>query len=111
MKIGFCLEKKRLILQKKILSFSKTARGSKFIVECDSISKTSQNAQKLVLTNKTNVFFAKKLWFFWKIDKGSEFAVEWDGISKISRNIRKLAGVWKKKRLSLGKNLEFFKDP
>ena len=60
------------------------------------LSKTSQNVQKLVLLNKTYVFFEKKMWFFWKIAEGSKFTVECKWYSRVSEYVQKLVSYLKK---------------
>ena len=62
LKIVFFL-KKRLIFQKKILGFLKTAKSNQFDAECKWNSKISQNVQKLGFFEKVD-WFSKKLLFF-----------------------------------------------
>ena len=61
---------------KKNIEFFKIAKGSKFAVKCDWITKISQSVQNLGFFLKNRWVFWKKFWIFFKIGEGSKFALE-----------------------------------
>ena len=80
----------------KKLSFSyKIAKGSKFTVECNWISKISQNVRNLASFWK-KVGFLKKILSFLKTANGSKFAVECNWNNKISQNVKNLGFSFEK---------------
>ena len=78
--MGFSKEMKNL----------KITKGSKFGVECNWISKISQNFRKLAFVWKKKRFFSKKNLEVLKTAKGSKIIIECNSISKISQNVQNL---------------------
>ena len=59
-KLGFLQEK--MGFPKKTLKFSKIADGNKLAVQCEGISKVSQNLQILFCFQKVDKFLEKRSW-------------------------------------------------
>ncbi len=84
--------------------------GSKLTPECDGISTSFRNKQKLALVwKKIRWVFPKNPWIFFKIAKRSNFAVKCDWKSKTSQSVQKLILLCKiygffEKKLWLFKN-------
>ena len=94
--MGFSKEMKNL----------KITKGSKVGVECNWISKISQNIRKLTFVwEKKEIFSSKKNLEVSKTAKGSKFIIECNSISKISQNVqildfREQDGFFQRKILS-----------
>ena len=67
--------KKNWIFEKWSWVFMKTANGSKIAVECNWISKISQNVKNYVFFEKHRFVFRKNSWFF-EIAKSSKLALQ-----------------------------------
>ena len=88
-KLGFS-QKRQMGFSKK-RKFLKITKGRKFGVECNWISKISQNIRKLAFAwKKKEIDSSKKNLEFLKTAKGNLFIVECNSPSKISHNVRKL---------------------
>ena len=85
--------------------FWETAKGSKFTVECNWISKISQKFENLrFLTKKIDGFFGKLGNFFYKLAYGSQVALKGHWRSKTSQNVQKF-GVCQKNGWVFPKNI------
>ena len=87
----------------------KTANGSKFAVECNWISKITQNFRKLASFWKKNGF-SKKILSFLKTASGSKLAEECKWINKISQNVKNLGFLIGRKNGFFQKIVDFFKS-
>ena len=88
-KLGFS-QKRQMGFSKK-RKFLKITKGRKFGVECNWISRISQNIRKLAFAwKKKRLILRKKILSFLKTAKGSSFIVECDSLSKISQNVQNL---------------------
>ena len=77
-----------MCLSKKLFSFLKIAKGSKFARECDWIVKVLKTFEIWGFFQKKEGFFQNKILTVLKMAKGSKFAVECDWKSKNSRNVQ-----------------------
>ena len=88
--------------------FFKNCRGNKFAVECERISRTSQNVRRIWAGLGKRRVFEKRIDSS-ETNEGSNFAVECDRISKTSQTFKRFEQVWKKDGF-FEKNQEFFKN-
>ena len=79
----------------KKMKILKIGKSSKFVVECDRISKTSQNFQKLGFFSKKEGFSIEKLIVF-KYSECCKFPAECDWSNKVSQNVQSLLFLKKK---------------
>ena len=81
--------------EKKLWFSYKIAKGSKFTVECNWISKISQNVRNLASFWK-KIGFSRKISSFLTTANGSKVAVECNWNNKISQNVKNLGFLFKK---------------
>ena len=81
----------KMVIRRKTLRFSKTAKCRKFAVECNWISRFSLNVQKFrISVEKKNMGFSIKFLIFFKIAESSQIALQLIWNSKNSRNVEKI---------------------
>ena len=110
-KIWVFYQKKDGFFRKKILTVLKMAKGSKFAVECDWISKNFRNVQswKLSFFNKKQMRLSRKVLSFFKISKVRNFDLECDWNSMNFQNVQSWNfGFFFKKKMSLSKKSWIF---
>ena len=88
---------------------NKIAKGSKSAVQCDWMSKSSQNLQNLFFPGKIYGLFEKN-WLFLKSAKDKKFVVGCNWIRKISQNVEKVASSLEK-WLGFRTKIDLLKNP